>query len=405
MNQDKIHFFQEILAKSTSIPVIHITKENKKQFQNTKNTLPHTYWSVDNQYCFDHYFQNCTEGGIHHIITPIQTQFCFLCISKEKEEHIAAGPFLDTAMTDTMLYETIDLLQLPIHHAPSLKNWYQKLAVSDRSYIEEIFQIMRRHLPIQQNTNPAAIFDFRQKEALDQVRFFQPICLKKDETIQLTEDRYDLEKQMLRCIAAGDVDGASKLSDAFQPHVQFMVQTKDSIRSQKNMLIVINTLFRTAAQEGGVHPVYLDETSTKWTIRIENAVSQETLNTMSKKMIRSYCILVKNHSLSQYSPLVKKAVNYIHLNLSKPLTVSLISNEAGICTDYLTRLFKKELQMPIITYINKNRIEASLRLLNTTDLSIQDIGFMVGINDTSYFNKLFKKHIGVSPKQYRESLY
>ena len=60
--------------------------------------------------------------------------------------------------------------------------------------------------------------------------------------------------------------------------------------------------------------------------------------------------------------------------------------------------------IPIITFINKKRIDTSLELLKTTDLSIAEIGDLIGLNNTSYFYTLFKKETGMSPKQYRDSL-
>ena len=60
--------------------------------------------------------------------------------------------------------------------------------------------------------------------------------------------------------------------------------------------------------------------------------------------------------------------------------------------------------MNVITYINKKRIYKSLKLLGSTNLSIEEIGDLVGLDNTSYFYKLFKKEIGISPKQYRNSL-
>ena len=169
-------------------------------------------------------------------------------------------------------------------------------------------------------------------------------------------------------------------------------------------MLSANTLFRKAAYVGGVHPIYLDELSGKWAIKIEHALSLEVLNSIQLQMIRSYCLLTKEHSLSKYSPIVKQALTFINLNLSSNLTVKKVAYEIGLSPDYLTRLFKKELGTNIITYINQKRIYTSLKLLKSTDLSIGEIGDLIGLNNTSYFYTLFKKEIGISPKQYRNSL-
>ena len=95
---------------------------------------------------------------------------------------------------------------------------------------------------------------------------------------------------------------------------------------------------------------------------------------------------------------------FINLNISSNLTVKKVAHEVGLSPDYLTRLFKKELGVNIITYINKKRIYTSLELLKDTNLSIDEIVDLIGLSSTSYFYTLFKREIGISPKQYRNKL-
>jgi len=121
-------------------------------------------------------------------------------------------------------------------------------------------------------------------------------------------------------------------------------------------------------------------------------------------MLNSYCLLTKEHSLLEYSSVVKDALMFINLNISSNLTVKKVAHEVGLSPDYLTRLFKKELGVNIITYINKKRISTSLKLLKDTNLSIEEIGDLIGLSNTSYFYTLFKKEVGVSPKKYRNDL-
>ena len=135
-----------------------------------------------------------------------------------------------------------------------------------------------------------------------------------------------------------------------------------------------------------------------------HALSFEELNNIQQQIVNSYCLLTKKYSLSKYSPIVKQAIEFINLNLSSNITVKKIASEIGLSPDYLTRLFKKELGVNIITYINQKRIYTSLNLLKTTNLSIEEIADLIGLNNTSYFYTLFKKQIGMSPKKYRTSL-
>ena len=119
------------------------------------------------------------------------------------------------------------------------------------------------------------------------------------------------------------------------------------------------------------------------------------------------------------TPAFKKQGNKMANNLESDLqkmsandivmgTVGLI---AGLIIAFLISQIYAGIKVPyrgvilnIITYINKKRIETSLELLKVTDLSIAEIGDLIGLNNTSYFYTLFKKETGTSPKQYRNSI-
>ena len=119
-------------------------------------------------------------------------------------------------------------------------------------------------------------------------------------------------------------------------------------------------------------------------------------------MVLNYCSTVSKYKLKGYSPLVKNSINYINLNLSNSLSVQDIANLFYVSPTYLSRIFKKEVNCSIIEYINKERIKRSTVLLRDTDLQIHNISYLVGVDDFNYFSRLFKKHMGKTPSQYRK---
>lgn len=70
---------------------------------------------------------------------------------------------------------------------------------------------------------------------------------------------------------------------------------------------------------------------------------------------------------------------------------------------YISKIFREEMQCSITDYINKIRIMKSKSFLMDRSLSIDDIAAMTGFTDKSYFTKVFKKIIGISPGKYRTS--
>jgi AraC-like DNA-binding protein/ligand-binding sensor protein len=71
--------------------------------------------------------------------------------------------------------------------------------------------------------------------------------------------------------------------------------------------------------------------------------------------------------------------------------------------NYLRNLFKKQTSLSFTDYLNQVRIEKAAQLLKNTNEKIITISIEVGFNNVTYFNKLFKRYKGLSPKQYRDA--
>lgn len=73
-----------------------------------------------------------------------------------------------------------------------------------------------------------------------------------------------------------------------------------------------------------------------------------------------------------------------------------------VSSGYLGRIFKKQTGLALTDYIIKKRIVVAKQLLVKTSLSITDISARVGITYSSYFTKIFKEQVGLTPQEYRQ---
>jgi transcriptional regulator GlxA family with amidase domain len=67
----------------------------------------------------------------------------------------------------------------------------------------------------------------------------------------------------------------------------------------------------------------------------------------------------------------------------------------------LKRRFKLATGLALIDYLQNLRIEEAKRLLESSDQSVDEIGFEIGYEDSSFFRRLFKRRTGIAPAQYR----
>lgn len=177
----------------------------------------------------------------------------------------------------------------------------------------------------------------------------------------------------------------------------------DSLRDRKNYLVILKTLLRKAAEYGGVHPIHLHRLSSHYAGLIENARTIKQSISLQESMIRDFCQLVKRHSLSKYSYYVGQTITLIQYDLTADLKLKTIADRLNVNSSYLSTLFHKEVGCTLTEYINKQRIERSVHLLQLTSKSVQEIAAECGFQDVNYFIKLFKKQTGFTPKQYRET--
>ena len=99
--------------------------------------------------------------------------------------------------------------------------------------------------------------------------------------------------------------------------------------------------------------------------------------------------------------LINKAMQYIKENYKSPISLQQIANHVHVNSSYLSRLFSKETGKTVTDIINSLKIEKAKEMLTGTSLKIFEVANEVGIEDPTYFIRLFKKHTGQSPKEYR----
>jgi len=130
----------------------------------------------------------------------------------------------------------------------------------------------------------------------------------------------------------------------------------------------------------------------------------ETLVDMKRWFVEVYEELIRKvrSVYSSDQAAIPKVIAYIDQNYDRELSLQVLSRHVHLSKNYLANLFKKETGEGVIDYITKVRLERAKALLRGTDLKSGEICSKVGIPDSKYFSKLFKKMEGMTPSEYRE---
>ena len=96
------------------------------------------------------------------------------------------------------------------------------------------------------------------------------------------------------------------------------------------------------------------------------------------------------------------ARQFIEQNYKKKLTVEKIAGCVFLCESHFSRMFKAEVGVSPINYLNQFRIAKAKEILHNTKTSITDIAYNIGFNSLPHFNRIFKDLEGISPGKYRK---
>lgn len=137
----------------------------------------------------------------------------------------------------------------------------------------------------------------------------------------------------------------------------------------------------------------------------ENKDAEETCYYLTQALIalllKMYKEVIPNKKENE-KKLGERIKTYIDQNYNNETTLASISEALNISPDYMSHTFKETTGYSPIQYIMRRRIGEAQTLLITTNHSITMVANIVGYDNSSYFNKIFTKNVGMAPKRYRE---
>ncbi|GAA0405541.1 response regulator [Paenibacillus motobuensis] len=94
--------------------------------------------------------------------------------------------------------------------------------------------------------------------------------------------------------------------------------------------------------------------------------------------------------------------HYIESHLGEDISLTLLADRFYFSPQYISKKFKENYDMTIMNYLTQLRMDKAKSLLSHSEISIIEISQLVGYEDDNYFGKVFRKHVGESPSQYRK---
>ena len=100
--------------------------------------------------------------------------------------------------------------------------------------------------------------------------------------------------------------------------------------------------------------------------------------------------------------MVTAVIHYMRENLERKLSLEDIALHTGYSLSHISALFTKQTGYSPLAYFNHLKIQQACNLLDFTDMKVNQICYKIGIEDSYYFSRLFRKIMGMSPREYKK---
>lgn len=391
------------LNNVTKMDIKFIDKYGNELINLCKHNIPEILYNYEDDYAsINKSLSNNNHKSYYYYINSYNLEYIASGLW-EKDSYkgfIIIGPFISNTLSMDFISDIIYKNKFPITERDKLQEFYESLIIINSSYPESLGSLLT-NLCSHKFEPSNLITSYVIKPSIDKEELRYNIEENKD-TI---ESRYKLEKNFFHAIASGNKNEVINFFNDSNNPLYILDRIPESpIRSLKNLLFVLNTICRLAAESGGLHPIYINSLSEKFAIMIKRAPNLPYLKKLAYTLANEYCDAVNALSNNKYSSIVRKAIEYINLNLEKNFTVKDIADSIPVNLSHLSRKFKKETSMTITDYINKNRIKEAKLYLQGDNVSITEVSLMVGFNDLNYFCRVFKKFTSMTPSQYIKNI-
>lgn len=218
----------------------------------------------------------------------------------------------------------------------------------------------------------------------------------------LIQERYRIEQRFMENVEKGNSHAAVLNLQNMQQDVAFLKRMGTTLENERIGSAIVRTVVRMAAFRAGLPAATIDLLSSNYTKATRQARTVEEIHALKEEMVRAFCREVHHYKDNHYSSLILSAVYYIEHQLSQNLSVKEIAKELHVSVNHLILCFRKEMGMTPVAYIRKARMKQAASLLTGTELTVQQVSSLVGIEDANYFVKLFKREYQKTPTQYRK---
>lgn len=331
------------------------------------------------------------QANLNHIAFP-------LINSGELLGSVIIGPFLMDQPDSTLVSDLAERYSLPATLSLELYDELKGLAVLSTGKVNQLKTLIDHVLSPLLPGERALLLENQQKMS-QQARLNETIQVFKEEKFDRSLAAfYKKEQDLLGKVRSGTVQEVKALLNDLIGYVLFSEGGR--LETVRVRAIELTTLLSRVAIEGGAQTDNVFYLSSQFISKLYQQQSLEDVCLLLQEVVESFMNAMFNET-DKGNLYIRKALRFMQDNYSTHLELNQVADFVGLSPSYFSSLFNQVVGVSFREQLCRIRVEESKRLLLQKDYSLVDIALAMGFPDQSYYCKVFKRIVGVTPGKYR----
>lgn len=314
---------------------------------------------------------------------------------------ILAGPisleYPDMSLIDSILQR----YDLPIAYRTKLYGSYAGAPLVEPKRAHHLCKLLTKLMPVFTSIEDNTMIRQQIARDVQQAKIGEYIHLIKNDE-PLVTSQYEQEKQLIVDVLAGNKQHAKALLNEMIGRAYFSSGNNFEIIRTRTIEI-ITLLSRAIIENGGDESkvYYMTEDS------LHRIMEEHNLTDLSYALLEIMNLFIENAFAEHQLPNsleVQKAIVYINDHYHENISLADVARHVKLNAAYFSTLFKHHMEISFSDYLTDKRISQAKILLKKSNMPIVEVAIAVGFDTQSYFSKVFKTRIGMTPRQFREQM-
>jgi AraC-like DNA-binding protein len=251
-----------------------------------------------------------------------------------------------------------------------------------------------------ENLTNAALLELRRMVAQRESERAEAIHALKLQNYQSIRDIYLVEEpSLIAAIKRGDRSGAREILNRVLVGIYFLGRERPTLL--KSFIMELVVMMSRSAVEAGGEPTELLGTNFSAFADLARIDTEEELCAWLVAMLERIMDAIKAHQHYPIGVLLGAALAYMREHLHEELSRDDVARVACLSPSHFSRVVKSTFGKSFTDLLAQLRIDRAREALTLTDKSLIQIGLDCGFSDQSYFTKVFQKHTGRTPGEFR----